>query len=113
MHYMHIQNVGSPVLNTIIFSRSHERNPSSYRNFNLALTFFITEFPIDEKDISLSNVNPKYVIFDFDSMATLPQDICKLSVLASRILEAIRMLSVLPKCMESLFSSNHPRTEFS
>ena len=37
-------------------------------------------------------------------MATLPQDIFKLSVLASRILEAIRMLSVLPKCMDNLLS---------
>ena len=46
-------------------------------------------------------------------MATLPQDIFKLSVLASRILEAIRMLSVLPKCMDNLFSSNHPRIAFS
>ena len=64
-------------------------------NFNLALTFFITEFPIDEKDILLSNVNPKYVIFDLASMATLSQEMYKRSVLASRILEAIRMLSVL------------------
>ena len=46
-------------------------------------------------------------------MATLPQDIFKLSVLASRILEAIRMLSVLPKCMDNLLSSNHPRIAFS
>ena len=44
-------------------------------------------------------------------MATLPQDIFKLSVLASRILEAIRMLSVLPKCMDNLFSSNHPHID--
>ena len=46
-------------------------------------------------------------------MATLPQYIFKLSVLASRILEAIRMLSVLPKCMDNLLSSNHPRIGFS
>ena len=45
-------------------------------------------------------------------MATLPQDIFRLSVLASRILEAIRMLSVLPKCLDSLFSSNHPNTQW-
>ena len=46
-------------------------------------------------------------------MATLPQDIFKLSGLASRILEEIRMLSVLPKYMDNLFSSNHPRIAFS
>ena len=48
-------------------------------------------------------------------MATLPQDIFELSVLASRILETFRMLSVLPECrpMDSLFSSNHSRIAFS
>ncbi len=46
-------------------------------------------------------------------METVPENICKLYVLASRILEAIRMLSVFPKCMDNLFSSNHPRIAFS
>ena len=55
----------------------------------------------------------KYVIFDLASMATLLQEIVKRSVLASRTLEAIRMLSVLPKCMDSVLSSNHPRIAFS